>query len=66
MVDQNIQLGQLFAAYWRALARLENELGIPNKTLEEQFPITKLYTKFWPPTNNSEETIYQYIKHAQE
>ena len=62
MVDQNFQLGQLFAAYGRAVKRLENETKIASKTIEGRFPITQLYTQFWPPSSDSEGRLYEHIK----
>ena len=62
MADQNFQLGQLFAAYWRAVKRLETETNVASKTIEERFPITQLYTQFWPPSGNSEARLYEHIK----
>ena len=62
MADQNFQLGQLFAAYWRAVERLENETKIASKTIEGRFPITQIYTQFWPPSGDSEAKLYEHIK----
>ena len=62
MADQNFQLGQLFAAYHRAVKRLESETNIEAKAIEQQFPITQLYTQFWPPTAGSEAALYEHIR----